>query len=377
MSVRGWSLLLGTLFGIPVRVHFTLVLLVLWFVAVGASRGWNLVLLSTILVGVLGSILIHELAHALVARRFGVDTHEIVLHPVGGTTIFDRVPQGVAEFFIAAAGPLVNLVLAGVLMLGVQWGGVEIGVSADGGWLPQFLFLLLVANLALFGVNLLPAFPMDGGRLLRSLLSFLVTEEKATRIAALVGQLLAIAVALFALFGSPNDVLSLFLLMVAFVVFLGASQEATSYRMRALVRGHKAEEAMMTRIETLAPQDTLEWAARLMLATHQRDFPVVDAWGRVAGLLDRAALLDGLVTAGREAAVLQAMKREFLSIAPDAALEDVLRVLQSGPSRTAVVQDASGLLGMITLEKLTQLMAVWQRLQLRAAGAPQGDEAEA
>ena len=118
----------------------------------------------------------------------------------------------------------------------------------------------------------------------------------------------------------------------------------------------------MTRIEVLAPQDSLEWAGRLFLATHQRDFPVVDAWGRVAGLLDRDALLAGLAARGREGAVLDAMSREVVTVAPDHPLEEVLRVLQSQRGRPILVVEDERLVGMVTLEKLMQMIEVIRRL---------------
>jgi stage IV sporulation protein FB len=146
-------------------------------------------------------------------------------------------------------------------------------------------------------------------------------------------------------------------------VFLGAGQEALFFQQRAAMLGRTAREAMITRFETLAPNDSLGRAGELLLSTHQHDFPVVDAWGRVAGVLSRTALLRGLATSGGSGAVLEAMHREVPAIAPTVALEDVLRTMQANPALPVLVLDGQALLGMITLENLTEFVQIAQATQ--------------
>lgn len=350
------SLRLFDLFGIPVRVHFTFLFLVLWLALFTGTRAAP-ASMSLLLFGlIIASVVLHELGHALAARSFGIDTREIVLYPIGGLARLDRVPSGQAELVIAASGPLVNLGVALGLTLVMETFGLpwDFG-SGFGAVLPW----IAVANLVLCLFNLLPAFPMDGGRILRAFLTLFIAEEQATRVAATVGQGLAILLALMALFGPGRN---LVLLLVALFVFFGASQEAAYNRTRTLVLGRTAREAMMTKLEKLAPQDSLEWATRLFLATTQRDFPVIDGWGRVAGVLDRASLLRGLALFGRSGAVLQAMNREPTKVAPTTPLEEVLRLLGGASTSSVLVVEDDRLAGVITLEKVGQLIQVLPRL---------------
>ena len=352
------SIQLLTLFGIPVRVHFTFLFLVLLVGAVLAGTGESAVLAVSTLTAVFGCLVLHELGHALVARRLGIGTREIVLLPIGGITRFSGIPSGSAELLIAAAGPAVNLavavVLAGLItVMGLPWDLVSEN------WMASLLVRLVLANTLIFGFNLLPAFPMDGGRILRGGLSLVMSEERATQVAAGFGQGIALLLALVALFGPARNLL---LLVIALVVFFGASQEAAYNRTRLMVRGRVAREAMMTRFERLQPQDSLEWVTRLFLATPQRHFPVVDAWGRVAGLVDRAAILSGLSHQGPEAAVLEVMHRQVTAVSPEAPLGEVMRALQGKPDLPALVIDDEKLLGMIDLEKILRFNEVTRRL---------------
>ena len=369
---RGGSLQLLQLFGIPIRVHFTFLFLVVLVAALAANTGQHPALALMQLVLLFVCVVAHELGHALMARRFGVTTQEIVLYPIGGIARLSHIPSGFAELAIAAAGPLVSLSIAiaatGVAAsLGVPVGSVAASMAAAAlgqpsettalGPMAGLLVTLVIGNAMLFLFNLLPAFPIDGGRMLRATLTFVVREENATSIATAIGQGTALLLVLIAILSR-----NLILLLIALFVFVGAGQEAAMNRSRLMVRGRTAGEAMMTRFETLKPQDSLEWAARLCLATHQRHFPVVDAWGRVAGLLDRAALLGGLSTYGRDAAVLEAMRRGVEGVPPSTPLEEVLRRLLSSQQETMLVVEDERLLGMLDLDKVSQFVEVTRRI---------------
>ena len=357
------SLQLLTLFGIPIRVHFTFLFLVLWVGLVVASRDQPASMAILLLILVFACVVLHELGHALMAKRFGITTREIVLYPIGGIARLEGMPAGMAELLIALAGPLVNLVIAFFALIAMlitgslsQLQDALVGSSDLTTYVLGYLFFI---NVMLFAFNLVPAFPMDGGRILRAFLSLIVGQQEATRFAAMLGQGVAILMGVIALF-SPSQ--NLVLLLIAVFVFFGAGQEAAYSRTRAMVQGRTAKEAMMTRFETLAPQDSLEWATRLFLATHQRDFPVVDAWGRIAGLLDRQRLMEGIRQLGRDGAVLDAMDRDLLLIEPETPLEDVLQLLNSRPARALLVSDGEKLLGILTIEKLSQFIDVIRRI---------------
>jgi len=216
---------------------------------------------------------------------------------------------------------------------------------------------LLSANVLLVLFNLIPAFPMDGGRVLRAVLSMSVGQQKATRIAAFVGQAIAVV---FVIGGITTR--EPFLAFIGLFVFLGASLEVAFQARREVVAGHRASEAMITKFETLAPQDTLGRAAELLLAARQHDFPVVDAWGRVAGVLPRATLLESLARSGRETAVLDVMIRETVAVSPKDELDAVLQLLQRDPSKPVLVIEDGALRGMITFENLAEFIVLAQRI---------------
>jgi stage IV sporulation protein FB len=355
-----WSFRVGTLLGVPIRVHVTFLLLLFWFGAVSADSGQGYLSGVVFLLLLFGCVVLHELGHATMARRYGVKTSEIVLYPIGGVARLERIPSGKAELLIAVAGPLVNLVLAAMIWTGLQLGPTRGPASPEELVAGPLAWQLLTANVTLFVFNLIPAFPMDGGRILRAALAMALGQERATVIAARVGQGLAVLFAIVALFPPPINPVLLF---IALFVFLGAGSEEAYQRGRAAVRGLTAREAMVTRFETLAPQDSLGKAAELLLATHQQDFPVVDLWGRVSGVLSRSALLAGLAGEGRDTAVLDAMEREVVTVAPETSLDDVLAALQGRPATPILVVGEKGLEGMITLENFGELIEVSRRLR--------------
>ncbi len=357
--VDSWALQVAKPFGIPVRVHFTFVLLLLWVGWSAWQAGSDPLRAALFIVLLFVCVVLHELGHATMALRYGVRTRQIVLYPIGGIASLDRMPEGKAELWIALAGPAVNVVLAGILWaaksgLDIPWPSSSTDVFGQGALVPR----LLIANVTLVVFNLLPAFPMDGGRVLRESLSLFLPRVRATRIAARIGQAVAI------LFGAAGLFSGNFMLVfIALFVFLGAGQEAVFEQSRTFVTGHTAREAMIRRFDVLQPQDSLGRAADLLLDSHQQDFPVVDAWGRVAGILSRTLLLRGLAQHGREGVVLESMRRDVRAVEVGSPLEAILPLLQSEPTNPVVVLDGGALVGMITLENLSEMMAIAERLR--------------
>jgi len=363
-----WALRIGSLFGIPIRVHATFLILLVWFGASSPAEGGGFLGGVVFLLMLFGCVVLHELGHAMTARRYGVRTSEIVLYPIGGVARLDHMPSGKAELVIALAGPAVNLVLAVLIFAGLKLGHADVPRSA-----PELLLSaplaaqLLGANLTLLVFNLIPAFPMDGGRVLRGGLSIFLGQRRATTIASRVGQGVAVLFAIVAIYPPPVNPVLLF---IALFVFLGAGQEEAYQRGKAAVSGLTAKRAMVTRFETLAPHDSLERAAEMLLATHQQDFPVVDLWGRVAGVLPRSALLSALSAGGRDRAVLEAMDRDVVVVRPETPLEQILALFQVRSGRPIVVVGDQGLEGMITLENLGELIEVSKRMGGPGAPAP-------
>lgn len=353
-----WSLRIGTALGIPIRVHATLLLLVVWLASTAVAAGESAVVALAFPLLVLGCIVLHELGHAATAQVFGVKTRDIVLYPIGGVARLESMPTGTAELAIAVAGPLVNLVIGGLLFVVALVLGLPLVMpSAPTG---SLVTNLIVANATLFLFNLVPAFPMDGGRILRALLSLVVAEDRATQIAATIGQVLAVGFGIFAV--ATGQWL---LLVIAMFVFLGAAQEAAFTRGRAAVRGRTAREAMVTRFETLTPQDPVSRGTALLLESHQHDFPVLDGWGRLAGLVTRPQLLEAVARQGGDVSVLDVMLRDPPTVGSDAGLDTVLALLQQSPSLPLLVVDDGRLVGMITVENLGELIELSRRSAAR------------
>jgi len=362
-----WSLRIGQVAGIGIFLHWTFLLLVGWIFfaylaqgesAVAAFRGAGFVLL------LFACIVLHELGHALTAKRYGVKTRDIILLPIGGVARLQRMPDKPwQELVVAAAGPLVNVVIAGVLALllsgtrGIQ--SLDFGKLAEG----HFLQNLMWANVALVVFNLIPAFPMDGGRILRSLLAMKLSYQQATNIAASIGQLLAIVFAFAGLFWLGNP----FLLFIALFVYLGAAAEAHLAEVRVLLRDVPVQDAMITQFRALHPEDTLQQVVDEMLAGWQTDFPIVEN-GTLLGILRRDKLTDALHERGAEAQVQDFMDTDFPRLTHRDMLDNVMQLLQNSSYSTLPVVQDDQLVGLITTENLGELMMV--RAALRGEEAP-------
>ncbi|MCP5119795.1 MAG: site-2 protease family protein [bacterium] len=354
-----------TLFGVPIRFHFTFILLLVFLLFIGFESPQS-ALSDVIFVGALfASVLLHELGHAVVAKRRGVRTIEIVLFPIGGIARLERPPKAREELWIASAGPLVNLVIAGIILTGV-WLFRDAGLASletlaeptDANLLERIAF----GNLILVLFNLLPAFPMDGGRILRSILAIWRTEEEATQIASRAGRILAVGMGLYGLLE-----MQYMLIFIAFFVYLGATQESQAALGRSLTQGLPVRTAMVTKFHTLSHGDTIGDAARLMLETSQQDFPVLHGEA-VIGLLDRNTLLRALAAEGTASYLAGVMDRDYLRLSPDTDLAEALPLLaNSGP--VALVMEGDRLLGLLTKENLSEFL-VLRRFGMPAAPPP-------
>ncbi len=355
-----WSWKLGRLADIDVKVHATFLLLLAW---VGlsqwlAGRGIAGVVSGIFFILLLfGCVVLHELGHALTARRFGVGTRDIILLPIGGVARLDHIPEKPhQELAIAAAGPAVNVVIAAALgswlTLTGTWQPMD-QVSMTGSPNPQNVAVLNVF-LALF--NLIPAFPMDGGRMLRALLALRLEYTRATQLAASIGQGLAYVFGFLGLFTNP------FLVFIALFVWIGASQEASLVEIKSVLSGIPVRRVMVTDFRTLAPTDTLERAVELTLAGSQQDFPVLDS-GRVVGILTQSGMLKALTEKGRDVAVARAMQRDFQQAELSERVEPVFRRLQQGECRTVPVVSDGQLVGLVTMENVGEFLSIHSALR--------------
>jgi len=351
------------IFGVPVRFHFTFVLLLVFLLFIGVGERQSGASMVLYVLALFASVLLHEFGHALVARRYGIGTIEIVMFPIGGVSRSERAPKAAEELWIALAGPLVNLLVGGGLWLWIRsqhgWVGLEdLRDPTDGNLAER----IAIGNLVLCLFNLLPALPMDGGRILRSVLARRRSEEEATRVAARAGRALAIGMMLAGLLTS-----NFILVFVALFVYLGAAQEGAAARGRILTTGFPVRAAMITDFRTLQHGDTIRDAGNLLLATSQHDFPVMHGQ-TVTGLLTRSRLVRVMLSQGADAYVAGAMDRDFTRFSPDAPLTEVLPQV-SATGACALVMDADDrLLGMVTSENISEFLLLRQASVVPAAG---------
>ena len=352
--MRRWSWRIGTLAGIPVYVHATFFLIFAWVaLQTGTQDGWGNLAGSLFFVAALfGCVVLHELGHALAARRYGIATRDITLLPIGGLARLERMPKEPRhELVVALAGPAVNVVIAAGLLLVL--GSIPTLDQLPARVRPQlFLQQLMVVNIFLVVFNLLPAFPMDGGRVLRALLATRLSYPKATRVAATVGQVMAFFFFLTGLWGSQP-----ILMLIAVFVWFGASQEAGAVETTSALAGLPVRAGMLTEFHTLAPDAPLGQGVSHILRGSQQDFPVVEQ-GRLVGLLTRQDLIQGLSRGGAESPVHGAMSPDVSTGHPDEPLEDALRRLQGSSRGTLPVLQDGHLVGLLTLENISELLMI-------------------
>jgi Zn-dependent protease len=373
------SIRIATFAGIGVYVHWTFLILLGWVGFTYYARGNDMadaIHGIVFILALFGVIVLHEFGHALSARRYGIPTRDITLLPIGGVARLEGMPEKPSqELVVALAGPAVNVVLAilcfvllqalaGVANFGtaMENGIDELGfVMEDYQQVPMasessligadFLSRMLVVNVMLVAFNMLPAFPMDGGRVLRALLAMTTDYVRATRVAATVGQALAILLGFAGLFFNP------FLVFIALFVWMGASSEASAVQLKAALQGIPVLHAMITDFKTVSPDSPLAEASRYVVAGCQHDFPVVDS-GQVVGVLTKTDLLKSLTEHGPDQLVGNVMRREFLIASPSDMLVTVFHKLQTCQCHTVPVVRHDELVGIVTMENVGEYLAI-------------------
>lgn len=350
-----WSFPLGRFFGIELSVHSTFFLLLIWIAwehykaqgSVGAAvAGVAFVLL------IFGCVVLHEYGHALTARRFGISTRDIILLPIGGVARLERMPEKPAqELLVAIAGPAVNVVIvvlcATWIFLTRPFEPFNALSMTDGPLLERLLFV----NVVLVVFNMIPAFPMDGGRVLRALLAMRIDYVRATQVAATIGQGFALLLGFWGLFANPM------LIFIALFVWIGAAQESSMVEAKAALGGIPLRHVMVSDFSWLDSDDDLGRAIELTLAGSQKDFPVLNQ-GQVVGILTQASLLKALQEVGREGRVGEFMTRSFEVAELHELAETVFRRLQSCECRTVPVLLGGRLVGLVTMENIGEFLSI-------------------
>lgn len=359
--MRRWSWKLGEFAGIGVYVHATFLLLVGWIAVRHYLAGDSLA--ATVagilfVLSIFACVILHEYGHALTARRFGVTTRDIILLPIGGVARLERIPdEPRQELLVAIAGPAVNVVIAVLLYVWLTATGAMVPLDHLAVTEGPFLERLMLVNVILVLFNLIPAFPMDGGRMLRALLATRLPYGRATRIAASIGQALALVFGFLGLIGNP------FLLFIAFFVWIGAAQESSLVQVKAVLGGIPLRDVMLTEFHRLAPEDPLARAVDLTLAGSQKDFPVVEA-DKVVGILTQSALMKGLREGGESTPVATVMTTDFEVVHPSDMAERVLMRLQSSELRLLPVVRNGELVGLVNLENVGEFLQIQTALRV-------------
>lgn len=344
-----WSFPIARIAGTVVKVHVTFLLLLALFLVAGGVAAVLMIL------AIFACVVAHEFGHVAMARRFGVRTPDVILLPIGGLARLERMPEEPRqELLIALAGPAVTLALAALFYAVLRAGGAappllpSLSVAGD-----SLLSDLYRINVLLLLFNLIPAFPMDGGRVLRAILAARQGLARATRIAASVGQMLAFGLGFAALMTG-----NMLLLLIAFFVFLGAGAEAAAVETRAAGLGLTVRDMMVTDFRTLPAWATLRDAAELLVASDQREFPVVDNTGSVEGILTRDDLVKGLSQKGADALARSALQAPSPPVSAALPFEVALATLQSSGRTALPVIENGRLIGMLTKDNITDLVLV-------------------
>ncbi|MDZ7292001.1 MAG: site-2 protease family protein [candidate division KSB1 bacterium] len=355
-----WSWKIGEYAGIGVYIHATFLLIIGWVALSHWIQGNSLSMMLAglgFILALFGCVLLHEFGHALTAKKYGIKTRDITLLPIGGVARLERMPDDPKqELWVALAGPAVNVVIAAMLFVWLKiTSGLEPfnNLSVTGG---SFAERLMIVNIFLVAFNILPAFPMDGGRVLRALLAMRMEYTRATQIAASIGQGMAFLFGFIGLFTNP------FLLFIALFVWIGAAQEASMVQMKSAVGGIPVKLAMLTDFRTLAPDDTLTRAIELILSGSQQDFPVVEN-GRVVGVLTRNDMLVALAKKGQNALVADVMQREFQVVDSAEMLETAFTRLQTCACHTLPVVSDQQLIGLVTMDNVGEFLMIQSALR--------------
>lgn len=350
------KLSLGRVAGIRLYVHWTFSLLLLWIVYSGIRDGSgaaDIVWSVLFILAVFGCVVLHELGHALAARRYGIGTRDITLLPIGGVASLESMPEKPSEeLIVALAGPAVNFVIVLLLLpfLHLMPAMTEMeqmtAINAD-----NFLMMFMTVNVVLAFFNLLPAFPMDGGRVLRALLAMRLERAKATRIAARVGQVCALGFVILGFTSNP------FLILIGIFIFLGAQSEANYTETRSVLSGFLVRDAMLQQFRTMNATDEVRVAVGMLLEGQCRSFLVMDD-EKPVGILTRDAIIKALSDAGENTPVAQVMDSDLQLLHPDTPLQDVFQQMQQHRKELMPVMEYGRLVGALDPENVTEFVMI-------------------
>ncbi len=373
------SFQIAKFFGIPVQIHWTFTLIFVWVFYVGFGESWNWLSMAWATVFVLAlfaCVVLHEFGHALTARRFGVNTRDIILSPIGGVARLDRLPdQPMHEFLVAIAGPMVNIAIVVVLSFipllassesrteflnfftGILYPNSNIftiGLSP----IDYFLFGLVGLNGVLAVFNLLPAFPMDGGRVLRALLSLRLGRLKATQVAAYIGQGFAVLLVGYGLWS-----FSLITAFIGIFIFMTAANEYRMVKLDGMLERYTVGDVLRQKYTKLYASDTISMAIAQLRQGLEHHFLVFDEWQNLLGVLSERELLEAAKQEeGPERVVGQLVSKKYEALLPTDSLKSIFPKMQWRGYHILPVYEGGKLVGVVDEQALHNFISLQQRL---------------
>jgi Zn-dependent protease/CBS domain-containing protein len=352
------SFKLGKVAGIGIFIHWTFSLLILFIIFMNYKSGqntiqiiWSVVFILCIFI----TVLLHELGHALAAKNYNIKTKDITLLPIGGLARLERIPEKpLEELIVAFAGPLVNIALAFITAFFISipdntdklMTELSNGVNANNFFLNFFL-----VNFWLAIFNLIPAFPMDGGRVLRALLSFKLPRNVATRIAARIGQFLAMAFIILGFFTSP------FLIFIGIFVIIGAQIEADYTESKFMLKGFKVQDVVMKDYQTIDAGEKIKKAVELLLDSQNKIFLITEN-NIPIGTLNRDQIIMALSKKGDDEFIYNVMDRNLIILESNSLLENVFELIQQNKSTLMLVMENNQLIGTLDIENLLEFILI-------------------
>lgn len=356
-----WSLTLGNVAGTAIRIHVTFLLLLAWIGFVAFQSGGSQAAVSGVafITLLFACVLAHEFGHITMARRFGIATPNVTLLPIGGVASLERMPEKPREqLLVALAGPAVNVVIAAILLL---WLSLASGADTLARGMTRLedpnvslVARLAAANIVLAVFNLIPAFPMDGGRVLNALLAMRMDKNRAIQISARVGQIMAFVFGFLGLaYGNP------LLVFVAIFVYMAAAAEAQSSSLEDMTSRLDVADAMETRFAVVPVDATISDAVSILLATGQHEFPVVDGFRKPVGLLTRDALIEALRASGEAAPITEALTAAPPSVRRRDRLDHGVREMSRlrAPAISVVDEDGA-VVGLLTMQNVAEMLMI-------------------
>ena len=355
-----WSWKIARIAGVDVHIHVTFLLLI-YLVAMSYwnQQGTVQAVISGVgfILALFLCVVLHEFGHSLTARHYGIQTRSITLLPIGGVAALEKMPEDPRqEINVAIAGPTVNFVIAILLYLYLDISSAGITAGDPTSSEASFAYRLMIVNLILGGFNLLPAFPMDGGRILRATLALRMDHASATRKAASVGQFLAVGLGLLGFMYNP------FLLLIAVFIWFGASIENSSEQLKSILGHASVRHAMLREFHTLSPEDNLKKAVELTLAGSQKDFPV-GYQNQLHKVLHHGDLLKGLQERGEHSRISDLPLQDILSVDINMPLEKLLEQMQGNPTQLICVTDGANIVGLLNLENIVEMIKVQEAIE--------------